>query len=190
MTLHHGGFPIRKSTDQCLFTAPRSLSQLVTSFFGSRCQGILLMLFFAWTSSFTYLYANCAFLSQIIFFGCLFVFNFFRLLAKNVVSLPTFSERPFSLVLISKLLFQLLTLVNNRSFLNYLFRFRSLFGFQWTILLLWALPLVETKGIEPSTSWMPFKRSPRWATPPLECFFRDWSLKIEQRFDLSLDLRF
>ena len=30
-----------------LFAAPRSLSQLVTSFFGSRCQGILLVLFFA-----------------------------------------------------------------------------------------------------------------------------------------------
>ena len=45
--LHHGGFPIRKSADQYLFTAPRSLSQLVTSFFGSQCQGIHLMLFFA-----------------------------------------------------------------------------------------------------------------------------------------------
>ena len=29
------GCPIRKSTDQYLFTVPRSLSQLVTSFFGS-----------------------------------------------------------------------------------------------------------------------------------------------------------
>lgn len=26
--------------------------------------------------------------------------------------------------------------------------------------------MVETIGIEPTTSWMPFKRSPRWATPP------------------------
>ena len=33
-----------------LFAAPRSLSQLVTSFFGSWCQGIHLMLLFAWTS--------------------------------------------------------------------------------------------------------------------------------------------
>ena len=49
MILHHEGFPIRKSADRCLFTAPRSLSQLVTSFFGSWCQGIHLMLFFAWT---------------------------------------------------------------------------------------------------------------------------------------------
>ena len=34
------GFPIRKSPDQCLFAAPRSLSQLITSFVGSWCQGI------------------------------------------------------------------------------------------------------------------------------------------------------
>ena len=49
MILHHGGFPIRKSADRSLFAAPRSLSQLVTSFFGSWCQGIHLMLLFAWT---------------------------------------------------------------------------------------------------------------------------------------------
>ena len=42
------GFPIRKSADQCLCAAPRSLSQLVTSFIGSWCQGILHVLFFAW----------------------------------------------------------------------------------------------------------------------------------------------
>ena len=34
-----------------LFAPPRSLSQLVTSFIGSQCQGILLVLFFAWTNS-------------------------------------------------------------------------------------------------------------------------------------------
>ena len=31
---------IRKSADQCVLTTPRSLSQLITSFFGSQCQGI------------------------------------------------------------------------------------------------------------------------------------------------------
>ena len=41
---------IRTSTDQCLLTTPRSFSQLTTSFFGSQCQGILHMLFFAWTT--------------------------------------------------------------------------------------------------------------------------------------------
>ena len=44
----HVGFPIRKSADRGSFAAPRSLSQLVTSFFGSYCQGILLALFFTW----------------------------------------------------------------------------------------------------------------------------------------------
>ena len=39
------GCPIRTSADQCLFAAPRGLSQLVTSFVGSQCQGIRLMLF-------------------------------------------------------------------------------------------------------------------------------------------------
>ena len=49
MILHHGGFPIRKSAGRSLFAAHRSLSQLVTSFIGSLCQGIHLMLLFAWT---------------------------------------------------------------------------------------------------------------------------------------------
>ena len=50
MILHHGCSHIRKSADRSLFAAPRSFSQLVTSFVGSQCQGILHMLFFAWTT--------------------------------------------------------------------------------------------------------------------------------------------
>ena len=42
------GFPIRKSTDRWIFAPPRGLSQLVTSFFGSWCQGIRRMLLLAW----------------------------------------------------------------------------------------------------------------------------------------------
>ena len=38
---------IRKSADQCVLTTPRSLSQLITSFFGSQCQGIRPALFLA-----------------------------------------------------------------------------------------------------------------------------------------------
>ena len=34
------GFPIRKSMAHCLLAAPHGLSQLTTSFFGSKCQGI------------------------------------------------------------------------------------------------------------------------------------------------------
>ena len=39
------GFPIRKSTDRGIFAPPRCLSQLITSFFGSQCQGIRPVLF-------------------------------------------------------------------------------------------------------------------------------------------------
>ena len=34
------GFPIRKSPDQSVCATPRSLSQLITSFIASWCQGI------------------------------------------------------------------------------------------------------------------------------------------------------
>ena len=54
------GFPIRKSSDQCIFATPRSLSQLVASFIGSRCQGIPLVLLFAWTSFFFVPYVSFA----------------------------------------------------------------------------------------------------------------------------------
>ena len=43
------GFPIRISTDNRIFAPPRGFSQLVTSFFVSWCQGILRMLFIAWS---------------------------------------------------------------------------------------------------------------------------------------------
>ena len=56
MILHHEGFPIRKSVGQSLFAAHHSLSQLVTSFIGSWCQGIHLTLLFAWTSCILFLY--------------------------------------------------------------------------------------------------------------------------------------
>ena len=41
------GFPIQKSADHSVFATPRSFSQLITSFFGSQCQGIRPALFFA-----------------------------------------------------------------------------------------------------------------------------------------------
>ena len=53
--LHREGFPIRKSVGRSLFAAHHSLSQLITSFIGSWCQGIHLTLLFAWTSCIMYL---------------------------------------------------------------------------------------------------------------------------------------
>ena len=43
--LPYVGFPIRISAGRWLFAPNRSFSQLVTSFVGSQCQGIRLMLF-------------------------------------------------------------------------------------------------------------------------------------------------
>ena len=45
--LLHTDFSIRKSADQWIFAPPRSLSQLITSFVGSQCQGIRPALFLA-----------------------------------------------------------------------------------------------------------------------------------------------
>ena len=44
------GSPIRISTDRRICAPNRSFSQLITSFFGSWCQGILPTLFFAWST--------------------------------------------------------------------------------------------------------------------------------------------
>ena len=41
------GSPIRRSPDHSLFAAPRSFSQLITSFIGSQCLGIHPVLFIA-----------------------------------------------------------------------------------------------------------------------------------------------
>ena len=46
-TFLRSGFPIRISTNQCLLAAPRSFSQLATSFFGVWCPGIHPVLFLA-----------------------------------------------------------------------------------------------------------------------------------------------
>ena len=47
--------------------------------------------------------------------------------------------------------------------------------------------LVEISGIEPLTSWMPFRRSPSWAIPPdcRECIFdfRFWTAGVRNRFN-------
>ena len=45
--LHTPGFPIRTSVGQCLLATHHSFSQLTTSFFGSKCQGIRPTLFLA-----------------------------------------------------------------------------------------------------------------------------------------------
>ena len=58
------GFPIRKSADQFIFADPRSLSQLITSFFASESQGIPRVPFL----TFFYSCAFCA--AWYVFFIC------------------------------------------------------------------------------------------------------------------------
>ena len=135
MVLHHGGFPIRKSADRSSFAAPRSLSQLVTSFFGSLCQGIHLMLLFAWTFlTFQFSFSNClSFIKQIILFGCQFsVKRFYPFCFESffppfgeIVIYPNL-ERP-SDFFANLLVLNLCVLLSVRFLL-----FNTLFGFQWT----------------------------------------------------------
>ena len=49
--LGYVSFLIQTSAAQRIFAPPRSFSQLITSFFGSRCQGIRPALFLAWPFS-------------------------------------------------------------------------------------------------------------------------------------------
>jgi hypothetical protein len=55
------GYPIRKSSDQRLLPASRSLSQVATSFIVSLCQGIHLVPFVTWLQIF---YLPLFFISQ------------------------------------------------------------------------------------------------------------------------------
>ena len=98
------GSPIRISADRGLFAAPRGFSQLVTSFVGSWCQGIHLMLFLAWTSF--VLFSCLSFANNFVTMKKLFRFYVFALtlssLGSIAVFLPRFLERPFYLTLFLK----------------------------------------------------------------------------------------
>ena len=111
MVLHHECFHIRKSADRSLFAAPRSLSQLVTSFVGSWCQGIHLMLLFAWTSFWIssavlfelleFLWTLFGFLFAVKRFDPFYVFSFrpdetLHLNLGNCSSLPKFFGKTYS----------------------------------------------------------------------------------------------
>ena len=79
--LPHAGSPIRISAALWIFAPPRGFSQLIASFFGSQCQGIPLVLFFAWPSECssvtTSLSSSCFLLSRFswLFLSLYSVFN-------------------------------------------------------------------------------------------------------------------
>ena len=167
---------IRKSADHHVFAIPRSLSQLITSFFGSQCQGIRPAPFFTWpffrvlNSS---LFENYSFFS----FGfstsatCSFLPKF--LCSKN------FTLLCFTSSIASYSVFKVLL----RGCISFLRCWWAQMGsnhrpraYQARALAYWAMSpyqpvrafLVEMKRFELSTSCVQGRRSPNWATPP--CF--------------------
>ena len=134
MILHHRCSHIRKSAYQSLFAAPRSLSQLVTSFIGSQCQGILHMLFFAWTT-FVYLaiYYRFSFFSlELLCFSYLQFKTFYRLW-QNCFFLP-FTEKPdFNSQILLCCLWFLVSLYFCLSCMSHLFFKESICHFSYSV---------------------------------------------------------
>ena len=91
MVLHHGCSHIRISAGHSLFAAHRSFSQLVTSFVGSQCQGILHMLFFAWTT-FVYWFFNILSVLSMLELLC---FSYLQLKDIHFPWLPSFGKIVF-----------------------------------------------------------------------------------------------
>ncbi len=89
--LLHADCSIRKSTDRSVFTAPRSLSQLTTSFIGSQCQGIHSTLFPALPFALVLLrnfrvFTNCSFFTRHTLFSKICRFYFVVSLASILFS--------------------------------------------------------------------------------------------------------
>ena len=141
MILHHECFHIRKSPDQCLFAAPRSLSQLVTSFIGSWCQGIHLMLLFAWTSYLLVLVLlNClSFIKQFLFFRISFAVKRFYPFHFRKLFYSTFRWNCSFTQIFGKTYSNLIKICPLLS-VRFYSSFHLLFGFQWTLSLSGIFP--------------------------------------------------
>ena len=141
MALRHECFHIRISADRSLFAAPRSFSQLITSFIGSWCQGIRLMLLFAWT--FLSVIALTITWFSSFFLNCLsFIKTFFRLfLSLQLKDFPFvhWFFPPFGEIVFFYPTFYRKTYTNLLIFVLFvcsffiLFNLFLLFGFQWSI---------------------------------------------------------
>ena len=190
MVLHHECFHIRKSADRSLFAAPRSLSQLVTSFFGSWCQGIHLMLLFAWTSfwiSSAVLFELLEFLWTL--FGFLFAVKRFDPFYVSSVRLDFHQafgncsfcypnlERPILISLLKCVLFYLFV-----STQLYFIRF-SMNTFSLGSLLPWKL--VGSSGLEPPTSRLSGARSNHLSYEPIKLFGVSLHSRLFRQFLLT-----
>ena len=133
LILHQVCSHIRKSAGRSLFTAHRSLSQLVTSFIGSWCQGIHLTLFFAWTYIwFTNQILNClSFVNKLGFFSLRIEKAFCALFV--ILNLFFHLSVKLYFTLYWKDLSNLFFKIKSVLFLSVRFTLQyTLFGFQWT----------------------------------------------------------
>ena len=134
------GSPIQISADQCLFTAPRSFSQCITSFFASDCQGIHQMpLPIAWFLQYK---SSSRFIST----------------QQKIFSYPWFFR--IFLVYISILSYLDFLII------QYFYHTIQLFPYlQCFITILWSF-LVEVRRFELLTPCLQSRCSPSWAIPP------------------------
>ena len=159
------GFPIRKSPDRSSFAAPRSLSQLITSFIGSWCQGIPLALFLAWPFKAFALQVHTIKKSPnlVLYNSRIMQAHMFEVYIAKIVFLPNFFKNkfPFMLpshncIIITMFSFQGAFWISlSRNSMKHLIQGVSV-----------NLLLVESTGIEPVTSCLQGRRSPSWANPP------------------------
>ena len=214
MILHHRGFPIRISPDRSLFAAPRGFSQLVTSFFGSWCQGIHLMLLLAWTSI----------LYMVLVLFIAWVSQYYRYLVLTrlrkdfclstlcaiivIIITTTFGKTNKFYIIASLISVRFLYSVVNDLFVLFLeqlwlaqvdsnhrpraYQARALTSWamrqHWFCVVLHLSYLVEMMGFEPMTPCLQGRCSPSWATPPYAFAFGLWgkrSSKIEQQESMT-----
>ena len=126
MILHHGCSHIRMSPDRSLFAAPRSFSQLVTSFIGSQCQGILHMLFYAWTT-----FLSLIFIILKTVLSCLNCYVFVHFFFTVTLALFIFVWRNFNTFVTCFTNYGKTWFILNSWFFPYLVCHVLLFGFQW-----------------------------------------------------------
>ena len=161
---------IRKSTYHSVLTAPRGLSQLITSFFGSQCQGIRPALFLAlpfvscfWVLLIVNQYTSCSFTQQY------FLLSFYT---RSILICITFALFCFQVSFcsweqISVILFQI-TQIHFQDLVgtNGLEPSTSRLSGVRSNHLSYAPSLVEMRRIELLTLCVQGRCSPSWATPP------------------------
>ena len=162
---------IRKSTYHSVLTAPRGLSQLITSFFGSQCQGIRPALFLAlpfvscfWVLLIVNQYTSCSFTQQY------FLLSFYT---RSILICITFALFCFQVAFCS---WEQIS-INNFLFIEIYSQVlwwaqmdsnHRPHAYQACALTTWAMRpiLVEMRRIELLTLCVQGRCSPSWATPP------------------------